>query len=213
MKYINKLKKAAPLLLLPIMGSAIATDITVPLNFTTLPVITIAEITPMAFGDVLTLTQADTCTMSISAGTALTPTDEGTDVTDGTIWGTGPLTALSVGQLGSDCSGDGQVGIYEITSFKDADITVSVTAGTTTEIQFVPNGYVLDLDEANTLGVVSREPLSIGTDADVNASEDLTAYAAEGTNRAIIGGTITNLVPLTAGGTYATDFNLNVVYQ
>jgi len=208
MNYIKKLKKAAPLLLLPIMGSAIATDITVPLNFTTLPVITIAEITPMAFGDVLSLTQADTCAMATNAGTTITPTDEGADLN---IANYGSVAAVAVGQLSGVCAGaDAQPGIYEISSFADADITVSVSVGTDTDIGFVPSGYVTNLIEG---GTATREPISTGTPALVNASAALSAYSAAGTNRAIIGGTITNLVTLTAGGSYATDFNLDVVYQ
>jgi hypothetical protein len=210
MKHFNKLKKASALLLLPVMGSAMATDVTVPLSFTTLPVITITEITPMAFGDVLSLTQADTCTMSTTLGTAITAADEGADLTDtGVYTNTGGTEA--VGELSGNCSGDdAQPGLYEITSFADADITVSVTVGVDTDIGFTPIGYVTNLLEAST---PTRETLAVGTDADVNATAALSAYANAGTNRAVVGGTITNLVTLTAGAAYATDFNLNVVYQ
>lgn len=209
MKKLNTFIKASPLFLLPVMGSAVATDLTVPLNFTTLPVITITEKQPMDFGAVLSLTQAATCTMSTSAGTTLTAAQEGFDITLAT-YGGGAATAA--GELSGSCTGaaDGDVGIYEIKSFANADITVSVTAGTDTDIGFVPAGYVTNLVES---GTATREALAIGTDADVNASAALSAYAAAGTNRAIIGGTITNLTALTAGATYTTDFNLNVVYQ
>ncbi|ABG39832.1 hypothetical protein Patl_1306 [Paraglaciecola sp. T6c] len=213
MKYANKFKKAAPLLLLPIMGVASATDVTVPLSFTTLPVIEIEEIQPLAFGDVLTLAQAATCTMSTNAGTALTPAQEGSDLTSAAIFGTGALLANSAGELSNGCDGDdGQVGIYKITSFADADITVSLSSGTDSEINFVPAGYVTDLVEGAP-GTPARTPIANGGDVDVNASAATTAFGAAGTNRAIIGGTITNFAPLTAGGQYATDFNLNVVYQ
>lgn len=212
MKHLNKLIKASPLLLLPIMGGAMATDITVPLNFTTLPVITINEVTPMAFGDVLSLTQADTCTLDALSGlVAITPSQEGADLNSATYGSA--LAATSAGDLANDCDGaaDGQVGIYEILSFADANITVSVTVGVDTDISFTPIGYVTNLDEAGP--AASRETLSVGVDAAANASLALSAFAAAGTNRAVIGGTITNLVTLTAGSSYATDFNLNVVYQ
>lgn len=215
MKYLNTLKKATPLLLLPVMGSAMATDVTVPLNFTTLPAISIAPITPMDFGSVLSLTLADTCTMSTSAGTLLTPSQEGADSTDSVIFNTTTAAQNSTGQLSGNCTGgaDGQVGIYEITSFANADITVTTTAGTATDISFAPSGYVTDLASETTAGVFSRESLSVGVDADVNASASLTAYSQAGTNRVIVGGTITNFGSLTAGQAYATDFNIDVVYQ
>lgn len=209
MKNLNKLVKSAPLLLLPVAGSALATDLNVPLKFTTLPVITIVEKQALAFGDVLSLTQADTCTMSTSAGTALNAVKEGADLNTANY---GNVAATSVGQLSGDCAGapDGSPGIYEITSFSDADITVSVSAGTDTDISFAAAGYVTNLLEG---GTATRETLNTSTPANVNASQALSAYAAAGTNRAIVGGTITNLTALTAGGAYATDFNLNVVYQ
>lgn len=213
MNQLNTFKKVTPLLLLTAMSSAMATDVNVPLNFTTLPVITIAATTPMNFGPVLSLTLADTCTMAHTGvgGTALTPADEGTDSTDGGTYGT-TVAATTTGLLSGNCTGgaNGQVGIYTITSFADADITVSVTAGTATDISFEPIGFVTDIVEG---GLFARTPLSIGTPALVNASAVLTAYGQAGTNRAIVGGTITNFAGLTAGAAYATDFNLNVVYQ
>lgn len=212
MKHFNKLKKASALLLLPVMGSAMATDVTVPLSFTTLPVITITEVTPMAFGDVLSLTQANTCVMSTSAGTALTANEEGANLADSNIYTGGTLTATSAGQLSGNCSGDdGQVGLYEITSFADADITVTVTAGTATDISFAPAGYVTNLVESGSAPTRAALVVDVGTDA--NASAAVSPYAAAGTNRAVVGGTITNFATLTAGAAYATDFNLNVVYQ
>ncbi|MFT7506827.1 MAG: hypothetical protein ACI8ZZ_002661, partial [Gammaproteobacteria bacterium] len=53
MKNLNTFKKASPLLLLSAMAPAMATDVNVPINFTTLPVISIAEIRPLDFGAVL----------------------------------------------------------------------------------------------------------------------------------------------------------------
>jgi hypothetical protein len=211
MKTLNTFKKATPLLLLTAMSPAMATDLLVPINFTTLPVITLLEVTALDFGPVLSLTLADTCTMSTSVGTALTPTQEGTDSTDGVVHNT-TAAAQSAGAFTGDCLGaaDGTPGIYEITSFTDADITVTLTAGTATSISFAPAGYVTNLVEA---GAFTRETLAIGTPANVNASAAITAYAQPGTNRAIVGGTITNFTALTAGAPYATDFNLDVVYQ
>ena len=211
MKKLNIFKKATPLLLLAAMSPAMATDVSVSLDFTTLPVISILPIQALNFGSVLSLTLSHTCTMSTSAGTLLTSTQEGVDITD-TVTFPG-IAATSAGALSGNCIGaaDGQVGIYEITSFSDAPITVTISQGTATSISFVPAGYVTDLEE----GVgMTRETLTSGAaGASANASAALTAFAQAGTNRAVIGGIITNFSALTAGAPYATDFNLNVVYQ
>jgi len=208
MKHFNKFVKTMPLLLLPVMSGAMATDITIPLNFTTLPVIDIQELTPMAFGDVLSLAQAATCIMSSSAGDNIDLNDEGQDMV--ALSGIG---APGGGDLSGGCTGlpDGQPGVYEITSFAGANITVSVTAGTATEIALDPSGYATSV----TGGTSSRPTVAVGlgNEANATASATLTAFSAAGTNRVIVAGTITNQTTLTAGSPYATDFNLNVVYQ
>lgn len=211
MKNYNTFKKVTPLLLLAAMAPAMATDVNVPINFTTLPVISITEVRPLNFGPALTLTAADTCLMAVDAGTPLTSAQEGVNSNQVNF---GSVAQVSVGELSEDCIGadDGEVGIYEITSSSNADITVSVTAGTTTDIAFAPIGFVTNMVEG-TPGTFSRVDLSVGVDADANASAALTAFSVAGTNRAIIGGRITNQVGLVAGAPYATDFNLNVVYQ
>jgi hypothetical protein len=210
MKNYNTFKKVTPILLLAAMAPAMATDVSVPINFTTLPVISITEIRPLNFGAALTLTAADTCLMSVAAGTPLTSAQEGVN---STIADLGSVTQVSVGELSETCLGadDGETGIYEITSSPNADITVNVTLGTPTDIEFTPIGFVTNIIESG--GPFTREPLNVALDADVNASFALTAFAVAGTNRAIIGGRITNQVGLVAGAPYATDFNLNVVYQ
>ncbi|AGH45407.1 hypothetical protein [Paraglaciecola psychrophila] len=217
MKSLTILKKATPLFLLTAMNSAIATDVLVPINFTTLPVISIVPIQALDFGSVLSLSLADECIMDATdggSGTTLTAAQEGVDATNTTIFNSTAGAANDVGALTGDCLGgaDGQVGIYEITSFADANIVVSVTAGVDTDISFAPTGYVTDQLDETTSGVFSRNTLEIGTDATVNASATLTAFGQAGTSRAIVGGKITNFAPLTAGAPYATDFNLNVVY-
>jgi hypothetical protein len=217
MKSLTILKKATPLFLLTAMNSAVATDVLVPINFTTLPVISITQIQALDFGSVLSLALADECIMDAQdggSGTLLTSAQEGVNPANGTIFNTTPGIANSVGALSGNCLGgaDGQVGIYEITSFADANIVVSVTAGVATDISFEPTGYVTGQLNEVSAGVFSRNLLNIANDATVNASAALTAFSQAGTSRAIVGGKITNFAPLTAGAPYATDFNLNVVY-
>jgi hypothetical protein len=211
MKNYNTFKKVTPLLLLAAVAPAMATDVNVPINFTTLPVISITPIRALDFGAALTLTAADTCLMSVADGTPLTSAQEGVD---STIVSNGSVAQVSGGELSETCDGadDGQTGIYEITSSSNADITVNVALGTTTDIAFTPIGYVTDLEDGAG-DSFTREPLLIGTPALANASTALSGFSVIGTSRAVIGGTIINQVPLTAGAPYATDFNLNVVYQ
>jgi hypothetical protein len=210
MKLLSTLKKASPLLLLPFANNALATDVTVPLTFETLPVITITEVQPIVFGNVLPLAQAASCVMEADPDThRLTTTEEGKNIVDG---GTSGLTA---GAFSGGCAGepDGQPGIYEIASFAGADLTVSVTAGTATDIAFAPLGYAVNHDSPSTTANTNRVDLSVGTDANVKAASALTAFTQAGRNRVVIGGTVTNQNALTAGADYTTDFNLNVVYQ
>lgn len=201
MKLLNTLKKASPLLLLPFANNALATDVTVPLAFETLPVITITEVQPLVFGNVLPLGQAASCTMgATAAGHSLSNAEEGVAIA---------ANAATAGEFTGGCAGepDGQPGIYEVASFGSANLTVSVTAGTATDISFAPIGYAVDHNTP------SREALLVGTDASVQAAPALTALTQAGRNRVVIGGTVTNQVALTAGAAYTTDFNLNVVYQ
>jgi len=198
MKHLKNITKTLPLLLLPLASSVYATDITATLSFSTLPVITVAEETPMDFGEVLSLSQADTCAMDVLAGPNIALADEGFAVTAGSAGG---------GTLSSDCSGSGQPGVYTITSFSGADITVNLTLGTPTDISFVPVGNLIDV------GGDARVPVAVGTGSDATASTAINAYTLAGTNRIIVAGTITNQAPLTSGGIYNADFNIEVVYQ
>lgn len=197
MTNFKNLKKLMPLLVLPLASSALATDVTVPLSFETLPVITVTEETPMDFGQVLSLAQAATCTMSAIAGAAVIQSDEGN-----------PTTVPAGGTLSGDCSGEGQPGIYTIQSVASASIQVSLTAGVATEIGFVPSGVVIDYNTAP-----ARDPVTTTTPAVVEASAALNAFTAAGTNRVIMGGVITNQQTLASATAYTTTFDIDVIYQ
>lgn len=197
MTNFKNVKKLMPLLVLPLASSALATDVTVPLSFETLPVITVTEVTPMDFGQVLSLAQAATCTMSATAGSVVTQSDDGN-----------PTTTPAGGDLSNGCSGEGQPGIYTIQSVASASIQVSLTAGAATEIGFVPEGIVIDYNTAP-----ARDPITTSTPAVVEASASLNAFTAAGTNRVIMGGTITNQQTLASGTAYNTTFDIDVIYQ
>jgi hypothetical protein len=197
MTNFKSLKKLMPLLVLPLASSALATDVTVPLSFETLPVITVTEETPMDFGQVLSLAQAATCTMSAISGAALTQSDEGN-----------PNTTAAGGTLSGDCSGEGQPGIYTIKSVASASIKVSLTAGAATEISFVPSGIVIDYN-----GGAARDAVTTASPAVVESSATLNAFTAAGTNRVIMGGKITNQQTLVSATAYTTTFDIDVIYQ
>ena len=203
MKKMNNLKKLAFAMAVGASMNASAADFNAGLAFDTLPAITISEIRAMDFGAVLSLTQAATCAMSAdSAG--------GTETLTDTQLGVNIAAYNNSGELTGGCTGNGTVGIYEVSSYSGAAITVSVTAGTATDIAFVPSGFAVD---HNGGGAATGETLGVGTDADVEAANAITAFTQAGVSRVVVGGTITNQVALTADGTYNTDFNLDVVYQ
>lgn len=193
------LKKTLPILLLPLAYNVNATDVTVPMSFETLPVITVVEETAMDFGPVLSLAQAATCTLSASSGSVITASDDGTAAT--TPAG-GDLTA------GTCSGGTAQPGVYTITSIASTDIQVSVTAAAPgASIGFAPIGVVINHNGD------TRDAIDGSTSPVVESSAALNAFTAAGTNRVIMGGTITNQAPLTSGGSYSADFDITVVYQ
>jgi len=196
--YLQNFKKALPLLILPLAHGANATDVTASLTFETLPVITIVEETPLDFGPVLSLAQADSCTLSATVGSIIVEADDGIT---GTTPAGGDLTA------GTCSGGTAQPGVYTITSVASADIQVSVTAGAATEIAFTPVGVVI-----NSTGP-ARDAIDGTTSPTVTASATLNAYTSAGTNRVIMGGTIVNQTTLTSGAPYSTTFDIDVVYQ
>jgi hypothetical protein len=193
---LKNFKKALPLLMLPLTFVTNASDVTASLTFETLPVITVEETTAMDFGQVLGLAQAATCTLSATSGSVIVEADDG-------VAGTTPAG----GDLSTGCSGEGQPGVYTITSVADADIQVSVVKGAATEIDFEPIGVVINHT------ALSRDTINTSTSPVVNASAALNAYTAAGTNRVIMGGTIVNQTTLTSGTAYTTTFDINVVYQ
>jgi len=207
MKKFNKLKSLIPLALIGASSSALAVDQTATFTFETLPDITIAETRALDFGANLTLTQADTCAMEARTAGSETLTDSQLGIT-----GAGGFTTAytSSGDLsGTSCSGDGTVGIYTVSSYAGAGITVTLSTGTATEIAFVPAGFVVD----HTAAAEDLVALTSGTGANAVAAPALTAYTNAGDTKVIVGGTITNQQALTAGDSYTTDFNIDVVYQ
>lgn len=204
MKNFNMKKSLAALALVGAASSATAADITANIAFTTLPEITITQIRALAYGNVLSLTTGALCTMSSSAGTeALTEAQ------------TGLAGGASAGQLSGACdnSANGTVGIYEITSFADASVSVTLSKGTATEIDFTPAGHVIDYN-----GATAADAIASGTALTVEASASGDVEVGNGTiltgkNRVLVGGTIQNTQALTANGDYTTDFEINVVYN
>jgi hypothetical protein len=195
-KYMKKLKKPLSLLLLPLASGANAELVTVPLSFATLPVISVDEETAMVFGQVLNLAQAATCNLSATAGTVIVQADDGH-----------PGTTAAGGDLSGGCSGEGIPGVYTIKSVPGAEIQVSVVAGAATEISLAPIGVVI-----NHTGP-TRDPIDESTSTIVDASATINTFTAAGTNRVIMGGTVTNTQALTSGQAYTTTFDINVVYQ
>jgi len=204
MKTLSKMKKFLPLAIVAGLSTNVsATDFAASLEFDTLAEIQIVTVRDIAFGPVLALTQAATCDMDVSGG--------GTEIlTDNQLGSTTHASYTSSGALSATCGNDslnGTVGIYEIQSYSGASITVDLNGGTDTEISFVPDGFVVDHNTNDIVGI------TVGADANADATSTLTAQSQVGRNIVVVGGEITNLQTLTADGTYTTDFELVVTYQ
>jgi hypothetical protein len=200
---MKQFKKLLPLVVLGASSAATAQEFTIPLTFDTLPEITLTEIRAMDFGPVLSLTQAASCVMDADTGTEnLTAIQLGHATLTSYVINTNASGALS-----GTCGGNGTVGIYEVSAYDGAALTVSVAKGTATEIDFTPLGFAVDHTTGDIVAVDTTTP------ADVDAAPALTAESQAGKTRVVVAGTVLNTQALVADGSYTTDFEINVVYR
>ncbi|MBU2917121.1 hypothetical protein KO505_03975 [Psychrosphaera sp. F3M07] len=208
MKTLNVIKKSLPLVLAGLTTNALATDFTTTLSFDTLAEITLTEIRPVAFGPVLALTPAATCTLD--------PVGAGTETLSAAQIGVGTPTGYTAsGELSAGCGdpdANGQAGIIEVSAYADAGVTVEVIAGTANDISFTPDAWVADFTASDT-ATFDQITNGVGSGQDAQVSPDLTANLPAGRTRIIVGGSIQNQVALTADGAYTADFDVNVIYQ
>lgn len=192
--------------------SVSATDFTAPLEFQTLPEVTVSEIRAISFGQVLALSQASVCTMDADGGTEVL---SGVQLGRATS-GAGSITYTGSGALSGTCTGNGTVGIYEVSSFGGAPVKVDVVTSTdSSDIQFAPIGAVINHDDDGngTFDDPAFEAVDSSTSANAFATNVLSTESQVGKNRILMGGTITNLQALTAETEYTATFQINVTYQ
>jgi hypothetical protein len=202
----NKIKSLVALAMMGTCSQLTAAEVTANISFTTLPEITVSQVRAISFGQVLSLTANAICTMGVDGGggtEALTNAQAGYDAVTATdMQDAGDLTGAC------DTNANGTVGIYEISSFRGADVAITLEKGTATEIDFTPAGKVYDYD-----ATALEDLAAVGSSYQVQASSATTAFILEGKNRVFLGGTIQNTQALEADGTYTTDFEINVVYN
>lgn len=226
MKKMNKLLKLSPMLLLPFANVSNATDIPVEIKFSTLPEITINEDQEINFGNILTLANSDTCEMLVGVATnTLSNTDEMTVAAD-LVASSATNKAPADGNAGtlntsSSCkspatSGVAVPGIYTITSFAGADLSITVADGSSTggEIDFTPKGYAVTYGSDSTADT-GRVELDNSAPISVSApfAGDSNIVVTQGITKVALGGTITNKQKLTPGSTLDLTFEMNVVYN
>jgi hypothetical protein len=216
MKRFN-LTKAALLIATSISAANVqAADVTLDISFTTLPEIVITEEQAISFGEVLSPSDTHTCVMDLDAstgtgGTDLAPADVGTDD-----------VTFSAGTLTGECdtSVEGTPGIYLIDASNNADVEVTVSAGTATDIAFEPVGFIVNYQDATTTAAATA--FVEGTGVDVYAASDtagggdddiVSGYVADGQTRVLVAGTVTNQTSLTVGTEYTTTFDIDVLYN
>lgn len=207
MKRFNLRKSAIAMSLMVAAVNTQAADVTADITFTTLPEIQIFEEQAISFGEVLSPTSGHTCDVAVDAGTALTAAAYGSDD-----------TPPSVGTLTGECdtSVDGTVGIYRVEAYDNAYINVTLNQGAATDIEFVPDGVLVDYLTGD--GASAPVALTEGTAANAYAASDLdddetSGYVAIGHTRVIVGGLITNATALTVGTEYTTTFDIDILYN
>lgn len=202
---MKKLTLKSSLLAAVLAGAAnvSATDITAGITFTTLPAITMTEIRSLSFGNSLYLTNGAFCTMDQATGTeTMTATQVGSTTRVGDFDNIGALTGTC------DTAVNGVAGIYEVSSATDANISITISQGTATEVSFLPTGYTVEYT-GDTLVTI---PEGVATATVASGTADASDIVT-GRNRIIVVGTLSNTQALSAGQSYATDFNIDVVYN
>lgn len=184
-----------------------AQDVTADISFTTLPAIQIFQEQAISFGEVLSPTSGHTCDMDVTSGTALTAPQTGTDDVTPTV---GALTGEC------DTATEGTVGIYRIEAYDNANINVTLNKGTATEIDFTPDGVLIDYQTGD--GAAVSVALTEGNAGNGFAASDLdddetSGYVAIGHTRVIVGGLVENTTALSTGTEYTTTFDIDVLYN
>lgn len=188
--------------------SAMAATFTAKVGFTTVPEITISQVTEINFGDTMKLATGATCIMLVNgaSGSSLPTATMKSDMAN-----SGAYTQVLTGDCG-DTVEVGTPGIYEIIAVAGSTVKVttnSVTAGT--NFNFEPVGYGPDAQGSTStvkaLPADTETTFVVPSAANANQPDE-----TAGVLRIALGGTITNQSTLSAGVEYEEDFTVDVTY-
>jgi hypothetical protein len=188
-------------------------------GFTTVPDVSIIQLTAMDFGVGLQLTAGGTCIMKNVATVA-----DVAYVGNGILRlapGTGVLAAgTDNADLSGACpSGKGTIGVYEVTGAPGAEVQVKVNALTTgTNFNFTPVGCISDYNNAAdgdlcaAINPNTNVPVNTAATDDVIGNATGSGAPASGKTFIAVGGSLTVAQTLTAGTTYTEQFTIDVTY-
>ncbi|AEP30359.1 hypothetical protein [Brumicola nitratireducens] len=205
------------LLAIPMCTSVMAANENLTGTFKTIKNVTITEVAGVQMTG-LYLASASTCTMTQPTVSVNFPGETVMKMSNATAT-LGPSTNYGVTPAGASCAGtNGVPGVYEIEGSEGADVTVTLTSGTTSGITFAPVGCVGDYDGSPDGDVCTAVANGgVGQQFTLAATGDQTVSAGNGVPVAgfsylAIGGQATAGIGLAAATDYLIDFDISVTY-
>lgn len=194
---------------------------TFTITASTIPDVTIAEITPLTFGTAMRTTTGGSCTLdaSLPAEATLNFDTDGDTTSDTAGAGYGELTGTGCINGGGNGS---QAGVYAITGSGGSTVAITLAPVVETAFTFTPgSGCVPSYDGATTADPCIA--LNNGTTSNLLIPSSTTEGAATAPDTSVVdelsfslGGTIaiTNGgVDLDANTAYSANFDITVVYE
>ena len=198
-------------------ATAYAASQSFDITATTVPDVSLTEVTPLDFGTTMFVTAGGTCLMqAASPGSNLAvmqwPNNTG-------------VAAANYGDLsGSGCvngTGTGTPGVYKVSGVDGTAVKITITGFTGTDFNFSPNsGCIVTYNGDNTDDADTCASFIPGVQQTVNLAATGETDTSGSTNSAIagevvftVGGTVTvGGVDLSPNTSYAEAFSVNVVY-
>jgi hypothetical protein len=221
----TKLSLAISAICLGVAGGASAATGTFDITATTLPDVTLTEVTALDYGQSMFVTQGGVCVMN-----AATPGDQSgvMQYDDATVGG---LVAANYGDIsGTGCvdgTGTGTPGVYKITGLPGGTVDITISGVNGTSFDFAPNsGCIVTFDGATAAesgdtcapfvpGVSSSKLIPVSQAAE-QGTTTVDGNIVAGELVFTVGGTVTiggtDAVDLTANQAYSENFTVDVTY-